>query len=97
MLHDLTIQLSLNVSDLSSNHWDGDFAIDLGPIHALQTQESLQTLGNIQLDVIMQAGGVFSTATITQEYAEDRMRWILEPWNKRGILNVRGRNGWWSM
>ena len=86
MLHDLTIHLSLHAAGLSSNHRDGDFTIDLGPIHALQAQESLQSLGNIDFDFDVSLGP--NASTVTQEYVENTVRRILEPWNKRGILNI---------
>ena len=86
MLHNLTIHLSLHAAGLSSNHRDGDFTIDLGPIHALQVQESLQSLGNIDFDFDVSLGP--NASTVTQEYVENTVRRILEPWNKRGILNI---------
>ena len=91
MLHDLILQLQLDVSSLSS---DDDFTIGSGPIHALQVQESLQSLGNIDFDFDVLLGS--NASTMTQEYVENTVRRILEPWNKRGILNVRGRNWGWS-
>ena len=87
MLHDLTIHLLLEVSGLSSNHRDGDFTIDLEPIHALQVQESLQSLGNIDFDCYGELSSS-DALTVTEKYMEDAMRCILEPWNKRGILNI---------
>ena len=83
MLHDLILQLPWDVSSLSS---DDNFTIDLGPIHALQVQESLQSLGNIDFHFRMFPGS--NASTVTQEYMENTVRRILEPWNKRGILNI---------
>ena len=90
MLHDLSLLLELDVSSLSS---DDDFTIDLGPIHALQVQESLQSLGNIDFDFdVLLASS--NASTMTQEYVENAVRRILEPWNERGILNIQ--YGWYG-
>ena len=88
MLHDLTVRLRLYAAGLSSNHRDGDFTTDLGSIHALQVHESLQSLGDVDFDINRMSEGYPNASTVTEEYVEDAMRWILEPWNKRGILNI---------
>ena len=90
MLHNLTIHLNLHTVGLSSNHLDGDFTIDsdLGLIHALQVQESLQSLGNIDFRFRVLGS---NASTVTQEYVENTVRRILEPWNKRGILNIHDK------
>ena len=105
MLYDLVIVMHIHRSCLYPDHPDSDFTtIDLGPVHALQNQKTLRTLKILRsvvtistsTDSTSEATETQSVANVTQSVAEvarelvkDRLHLILEPLDKRGILQIR--------
>ncbi|EPT02287.1 hypothetical protein FOMPIDRAFT_1047984 [Fomitopsis schrenkii] len=78
-----------------SAHPDSEFwTIDLGVVHDLMKRPLFKALQDVNIHVSLSYPTTRLTcdAVLTEEAMERRVRLILEPWDKRGILTVRGRS-----
>ncbi|KAI0727693.1 hypothetical protein C8Q72DRAFT_434549 [Fomitopsis betulina] len=80
-------------SHFTSGHPDSEFgAIDLGSVHPLLEKPIFDSLQDASIHVLWHSPTTRLTcdAVLPAEETERRLRLIFEPWDKRGILTVRG-------
>ncbi|EPS94310.1 hypothetical protein FOMPIDRAFT_1055182 [Fomitopsis schrenkii] len=95
-----TLQLDIsmrapNDSPSTSTHPDSEFwTLDLGSIHDLIKRPLFNSLrsANICMRGFSSDPRLTCDAVLTAEEMERRVRLILEPWDKRGILTAEGYN-----
>ena len=80
-------------SPFSATHPDGDFAaIDLRSIHDSMTHKLFDSLRDVRISVFHGDDGaprLTCDTMLTAKEVERRIRLILDPWSKRGILGVQ--------
>lgn len=77
----------------TSTHPDSDFGtMDLALIHDLLKQPLFNSLRSVFVLVWHDRAGRDCDTVLTAEKMERRIRLILEPWHKRGILTAKGHD-----